>query len=135
MSELEEEKNKALDNLDIEYALELAGEIENVKNQYNKQRQQAIEFNNNVEKLEAEYKLKLEDQKLQNKKQLALIKDQYGADYLKEQIRNSQYDYLKNYLDSLDKSYAVDLLTGYKEFLDILGQSRYDLLLSYEKER
>ena len=58
ISELENEKERALDDLDIEYAMELNEKIQSVKDDYTKQKQQAIEFNNDVEKLEAEYNVK-----------------------------------------------------------------------------
>ncbi len=131
ISELENEKERALDDLDIEYAMELNEKIQSVKDDYNKQKQQAIEFNNNVEKLEAEYKLKLDDQKLQRQKQTTELKDKYGVDYAKEQIKDNQYEYMKNYVDSIDKDYAIDLLTRNKEFENLMGSNRYKQLLAY----
>ncbi len=132
---LETERDKALSDLDIEYALELQSEIENQKQEYEKRRNEAIEFNNNVDKLEADYKLKLEDQKLQKQKQLTELEDKYGANYTQNLIKDKQMDYLKSYFDSIDTSYAIDIMETNKDFLRILGTYRYNELLSYLKNK
>ena len=75
--------------------------------------------------------LKRRFQKTQRQKQTTTLKEEYGVDYAKEQIKDSQYEYLKKYLESLDRSYAIDLLKNNKEFEGILGTNRYNLLLNY----
>ena len=62
MAKLEAEKETALNNLDIEYAIELDNGIIKIKDDYQKAQKEAIEFNNNVEKLKAQYKLDKEKQ-------------------------------------------------------------------------
>ena len=38
---------------------------------------------------------------------------------------------MKNYVDSIDKDYAIDLLTRNKEFENLMGSNRYKQLLAY----
>ncbi len=134
INKLESELQVALNNLDLEYAVELETEIENARTEYEKARQEAIEFNNNVAKLEAEYKLKLDQQKLNKQSELTQLENKYGADYTKNLIATEQYNYLKNYLDTLDKDYAISLLLTNKEFQSILGD-RYSELYQYLRSK
>ena len=134
ISELETQKDKALATLNIEYAIELDEEINNVKNDYQKARNEAIEFNNNIEKLEAEYKLDLDKQKQEKLESNSKLEDQYGIDYSTQKIKNKQFDYLKEYLTSLEPEYAINLFLTNKEFQSILG-SRFSEMYQYLKSR
>ena len=134
ISSLEKQKDDALASLDIEYAIELEEEISKVKDDYNKARNDAIEFNNNIDKLEAEYKLKLDEQKTEKKKELNQLKDKYGTDYTAMLIREKQFDYLKSYFSSLEPNYAFNLFLTNKEFQNILGD-RYTEMYQYLRDR
>ena len=134
IASLESEKQIALQNLDLEYAIELETEIEATRQDYEKARQEAIEFNNNVAKLEAEYKLKLDAQKQDKQSELTELENKYGVDYTTNLIKNEQFNYLKNYLDSLDKDYAISLFLTNKEFQAILGD-RYSEMYQYLKNK
>ena len=134
ISSLEKQKDDALASLDIEYAIELEEEISKVKDDYNKARNDAIEFNNNIDKLEAEYKLKLDEQKTEKKKELNQLKDKYGTDYTAMLIKEKQFDYLKSYFSSLEPNYAFNLFLTNKEFQNILGD-RYTEMYQYLRER
>ena len=131
---LEEEKQTALNDLDIAYAIELEEQIEAVKSDYAKARQEAIDFNNKVLELEAEYKLKLDEQKVDKQTSLAKLKDQYNVDYTAKQIEEQKYEYVKKYLDSLDKDYALSLLLTNKKFQVVLGNN-YSKLYQYIKNK
>ena len=134
ISSLEKQKDDALASLDIEYAIELEEEISKVKDDYNKARNDAIEFNNNIDKLEAEYKLKLDEQKTEKKKELNQLKDKYGTDYTAMLIKEKQFDYLKSYFSSLEPNYAFNLFLTNKEFQNILGD-RYTEMYQYLRDR
>ena len=130
ISALEQAQLEALSNLEIEYAMELETKISKLQEDYQKRVQEAIEFNNNVEKLEAEYKLKLDKQKTDKQKTLTELQNKYGTSYTKYVIQDAQYEYLRTYLDTLDKEYALALLSTNKDFKTMLG-SRYTDLYSY----
>ena len=134
IANLEKEKEEALSSLDIEYALDLEKELEKVKSDYNKTRNEAISFNNNIEKLEAEYKLKLDKQKLEKQKELNELKQNGGIDYKGVEIREKQFEYLKNYFSSLEPEYAFNLFLTNKELQPIL-LDRYTEMYSYLKSR
>ena len=62
-----------------------------------------------VEKLEAEYKLTLDKQKQDKKKQNLALEEKYGNDIYKQEIQEKQYTYLKNYFESLEPKYALSV--------------------------
>jgi len=134
IDELNYEKNLALTNLDIEYAIELEEKIQKTLEDYNKARQDAIDFNNSVSKLQAEYKLDLDKQKLDKQETLTKLESEYGVNYTKNKIKTDQYNFLKKYFDSLDKDYALSLFLTNKEFKNIL-QTKYTDMYEYLKSR
>lgn len=134
ISKLENEKDIALNNLDLEYAEELDEEIIKLKDKYTKAKAEAIEFNNKVSQLESEYKLTLDKQKLDKVNKLTKLEKEYGDDYTKNLILNEQVDYLKKYFDTLEPSYAVDLFLTNREFKDIL-KDRYSEIYKYLTSR
>lgn len=127
INKLSKEKDDALNNLDIQYAIELDENLNKIKNEYLKEQQKAIDFNNKVDEMEAEYKLKLDQQKLKREKELLEL----GEDQLERardiEIKKAQFDYLKSYLDSLNKDYALNILLTNKDFKHILGERYYEL--------
>ena len=134
INKLSQEKDEALNNLDIEYAIELSEKIDKLASEYAKQKEDAIKFNNNVAKLEAEYKLDLDKQKLDKKKQNLALQEKYGDDIYKSEIESNQYDYLKNYFDSLEPKYALSLFLTNKELKSILGDN-YTKMYKYLSSR
>lgn len=130
IQDYEVQKQQAIDNLDIQQALAIEEKIASLTEEYNKARKEAITFNNNVEKLEAEYKLDL-DKRKQEKEQTALKIDKtYGTDYIEQEIQQKQYDFLEQYFDSLEPNYALNLLLTNKNFKTVL-QSNYSKLYQH----
>lgn len=123
ITRIEQEREEALNNLNIEYAIDLNEQLEKIINDYNKSVQEAINFNNNVEKLKAEYKLDLDKQKLNKQNTITKLEHEYKIDYVTEQIKNAQFEYLKNYFDSLNKDYALDLFLTNKDIKTVLGDN------------
>lgn len=124
------EKEQAIEELDIKKALEIEQKISSISEEYEKTKKDAISFNNNVEKLEAEYKLSLEKQKQEKQREALKMQKTYGTNYLEEEMKQKQYDFLKNYLDSLEPSYALSILLTNKEFKSML-QDKYTKLYKY----
>lgn len=130
IQDYEVQKQQAIDNLDIQQALAIEEKISSLTEEYNKARKEAITFNNNVEKLEAEYKLDL-DKRKQEKEQTALKIDKtYGTDYIEQEIQQKQYDFLEQYFDSLEPNYALNLLLTNKNFKTVL-KSNYSKLYQH----
>lgn len=130
---LSEQKDEALNELDISYALELDEKITDLKNEYMKEKDEIIEFNNQVKKLEAEYKIKLENEKQEKQSHLNELEKEYGVDVTQSIISEKQFEYLKAYFDCFDKDYSIALFLNNKEFKDLLKnnyQRMYQYLIS-----
>lgn len=123
-------KEQAIEELDIKKALEIENKISSLTEEYEKAKKDAISFNNNIEKLQAEYKKDLDKQKLEKQKETLKLKSTYGDDYFKEELHQKQYDFLESYLDSLEPSYALNLLLTNKEF-KIMLQDKFATLYKH----
>lgn len=133
IEDLTNQKENALKELDIEYALELDEKIADLKNDYEKEKNEVIEFNNQVKKLEAEYQLKLDNEKQDKQTHLNKLEKDYGVDVTQSIISEKQFEYLKAYFDSFDKEYSIALFLNNKEFKDLLKnnyQKMYQYLIS-----
>lgn len=123
-------KEQAIEELDIKKVLEIENKISSLTEEYEKAKKDAISFNNNIEKLQAEYKKDLDKQKLEKQKETLKLKSTYGDDYFKEELHQKQYDFLESYLDSLEPSYALNLLLTNKEF-KIMLQDKFATLYKH----
>lgn len=132
MADLIKNRDSALENLDIEYAEELENKLQESKNEYKKAVDEVIEFNNQVKKLESEYKMDYENNKL-DWKEGVLDLTQYGYDEFRKRIQNAKYDYMVSYLSQFPKSEAISILVSNTNFKDLLGgdySKVYEYLLS-----
>lgn len=117
------QKEQAIEELNIKEALEIEEKISALTEEYEKAKKDAIEFNNNIEKIEAEYKLDYEKQKLQTKQDALKLDKTYNKNYIENEMKQKQYDYLESYLDSLEPSEALNILLTNKEFKSILQEN------------
>ncbi len=117
------QKEQAIDELNIKEALEIEKKISSLTEEYEKAKKEAIEFNNNIEKIEAEYKLDYEKQKLQTQQDALKLDKTYNKNYIEKEMKLKQYNYLKDYLDSLDPNEALNILLTNKEFKSILQEN------------
>lgn len=134
IEEYQAQKQQAIEELDIKQALEIEQKISDLTDEYNKARQDAISFNNNVQKLETEYEFEKQARKQELQHEALKIDSTYKKNYIEQEMRQKQYDFLKEYFDSLEPSYALNLLLTNKSFKDILG-NRYPLLYQHIAER
>ena len=122
-------RDNALKNLDLDYAEEIEEKLEESKAEYKKTVDEVIEFNNNVDKLEAEYKIKYENAK-QDWTEGVIDLNQKGYDGYRQKIANAKYDYMTSYLSLFDKDEAIKLLTGNPNLKKLLG-SDYERVYEY----
>ena len=134
IKQLENERDSALNSLDISYAIELDEKLNSLKSDYEEKVKEAIDFNNKVEKLKAEYKIDLDKQKIDRLETVSKLGKDNKFDYTQNKIKEAQFEYLKNYFDSLNKDYAINLFLTNKELLSILGDN-YSKMYNYLKNK
>ncbi len=122
-SQLEVQRQNALDGFDIAYAVKLSEKISSLNTELDKKQSEIIEYNNKMEKLEQEY---LQDQqKLTDNKNEAIRDDnqklldyytKYGEKYVEKLKQEQKFGLAKEYLDSLPKQEALNFLETNTKF-------------------
>ncbi|MBO4570115.1 MAG: hypothetical protein J5689_02755 [Clostridia bacterium] len=123
ISKLKDEQEDAMDLLDIKFASELEDKIKAEQEKYYKLQKEAIEFNNNVKKLEKEYGLKKE-------KQDAELNEVDDSDYLSDEEAEYKVLYITNYLNSLSREEALKKLVSDSMFAYLLKDSYREVYLN-----
>lgn len=123
---LQKTLESSLENLDLELAEKVNYEIEkNVKALEQKQ-QEAIKFNNNVEKLQNEYKLKVANSdKTVSAIEKHLQKEYQGAKYA--DMTNRKMDMALSYFNTMNKTDALREIISSPELATALGDKYYEL--------
>ena len=80
--------------------------------------------------MKAEYKLDLDKQKTDKQESITKLESEYKTNYTEKAIKQAQFEYLKNYFDSLDKEYAISLFLTNKDLKDIL-EDNYSKMYKY----
>lgn len=140
-SQLEVQRQNALDGFDIAYALKLSEKIASINTELEEKQNQVIEYNNKMEQLEKEY---LQDQqKLTDDKNEAIRDDnqkllqyysKYGKNYVDKLKQEEKYSLAVEYLDSLSKQEALDFLQSNSKFKENFP-TYYSKLYNYVYDR
>lgn len=120
------QKDNALKNFDITYAVKLQEKINSLTEELNKKEQEVIEYNNEIALKEAEYNKKvdelkneLENTNWENSVDLINLYGKYGA-YVVEKVKNDEiYNTAKNLLSNLSEDQILAVLNdeGFKKRL------------------
>lgn len=127
-------RDNALNNLDIVYADELEAELQKSLDDYNKAVEEATKFNNEVKKLEAEYKIKYENAKADYKEHILEL-SKYGYDEYRTKLNQAKYNYMVSYLNQFDKNEAYNRFIRNSNFRKLLGDEYYQDILDYLNNR
>lgn len=123
---LQETLESSLENLDLELAEKVNSQIEkNVKALEQKQ-QEAIKFNNNVEKLQNEYKLKVAN----GDKTVSAIEKQLQEKYQGAKdfdMNNRKMDMALKFFNTMSKADALRAIISSPELATSLGDKYYEL--------
>lgn len=130
IDKLTKEKDKALADLDIEYAFKLNQEIEDLKDKIAEKNDEILEYNNKIAQVEEDYKNKYAKQQSQN--DVSNEKEQKELEQKKsEEIQKTIEDFLnsltkKEALEALSENYVRELLGNNYSFILLSTQQRKD---------
>ncbi len=123
---LNQELETSLDNLNLELAMKIKEEIDEEVEKLTKKQQEAIEFNNNVEKLEAEYQIKRNQAVEDNLKLEEELKEKFSG-VATTKKREDMLELCVNYFNTLSKGDAINELIASDELKQLLGNKFNDL--------
>lgn len=119
---LEARQENALNSLDLDYASELQTQIQSEMQKLEEKKQEVIEFNNEVERLEAQYRLERQDQEVGQQIDIAELEAKYGIQIGQQSDqRLTKLAYAFDYLNQLSKNEALKMLTSDNMFAYYLG--------------
>lgn len=123
---LQQGLNSSLERLDLELAENINAEIASRIEKLEKKRDEALEFNNKVNEMEAEYQLKrLEKIDEATKLEEELAKKYQG--FAENDKREKKIELALEYFSSMDKTTALNAIVSSPELASVLGDAYYDL--------
>ncbi len=133
---LTQQQDKALSDLDIEYAVKLQDKISKLTSDLQAKQEKVIKYNNEIAEKEAEYEQSyaklVEDMKNKNWSKEQDVLDyvtQYGEPALTKYRQTQIYNIANEYLKTLDKESAMAMLNSNSELHTLLGESNITKLL------
>lgn len=126
---LELEKNNALNDFDIEYAVKLQNEIDTINSDIAKAEQTALKYNNEIAEIEAKWAKEQNQTNYDRQADLLQIINKYGSyaiDYAKQ---NEKYALAKQYFSQMDKDVALEELQNNPAYKRNIGSVNYNKLI------
>lgn len=142
LATLDSEKQNALEIFDIAYAVKLQEQIDKINKEINNYNMSAIKYNNQIQEKEEILKQKYEKQYLdyikdaedRNKKVMEFVQ-KYGYSAIQDKLNRQKYDMVLNYLNTMDKQTAYEILTENDDFKNELGINYYNKLIDIINNR
>ena len=142
IQKLDDEKQNALELFNISYAIKLQDEIDKIKKEINNYNVQATKYNNSLLQKEKELKEKYDKQyqdyvdKVEDRNRKVLeFASKYGVSMSNTRLLKQKYEIVKNYLNTLDKQSAYEILNENDDFKNAIGENYFNQLVEEVKSR
>lgn len=141
LNNLNVEKESALKNYDIAYAVSVDEKIKKLTEELTKKQQDVIKYNNEIAEKEAKYNdgiieknNDVANKNLSNSLNIAKFIEEYGVGGLNQLKVSEKYDTIMNYLNGLSKEDALNDIQAKGDFYkDQLGDKYYQILALLNK--
>ncbi len=141
LNNLNVEKESALKNYDIAYAVSVDEQIKKLTEELTKKQQDVIKYNNEIAEKEAKYNDSLveknnevKNKNLDNSLNIAKYIEEYGVAGLNQLKLSEKYDTVMEYLNGLSKEDALSDIQSKADFYkDQLGDKYYQILALLNK--
>lgn len=135
---LESQKEAALRNFDLEYAIKVNNRIEELRAEYQKRVDEVLQYNNEIALKEAEWNAKekeraadIDNTNMDTNKTLWDSLDKYGADTVYEAQRQEKYDLILTHFEQISDPYeAWKKAATERIWLEQLGSKLYEQLVT-----
>ncbi len=139
LNALNAQKNKALSDFDIAYAVKLNDKIASLTKEYDEREQEIIEFNNDIAKKEKDYLDKynslvsdIQNTNFSNSIEKNELVTKYGSKAVSSYIKNQVYELLDNYFANKSKDEIANILSD-ERLKTALGSNYQDAVKRYKK--
>ena len=123
---LQTKLNSALENLDLELSVNINNKMAEEIEKLEKKRAEAVEFNNNIEKLEADYQAKRLSYQDEARELEDFLKEKYEG--IKDTKKTEEMGTIAyNYFKDMDRREALAEIISSQELASLLGDGYYDL--------
>lgn len=133
---LNSQRESALNDFDIEYAVKLDATLSQLKKELGEQQMAITKYNNDIAKAEEDYKIKyanlentLNENAWDKEMDLFDIYSEYGASMMDKYKSNKIYSLVKDYLLQFDSAEAKNILETNEELKKVLG-NKYSTLIN-----
>lgn len=142
LEKLDGEKQNALELFNISYAVKLQDEIDSIKKEIETYNEKATKYNEDIEeknkaliaKYDEKYQKQVKQAEERNQRILEFLQ-KYGYGTVENKLKLQQTEVAKDYLNTLDKATALELLTEDDKFKEALGINYFNNLVEYIKNR
>lgn len=128
-STLELEKNNALNNFNIEYAVKIQSQIDSINNDIAKAQESALKYNNEIAEMEAKWAKEQDKENYDRQNALLNLISKYGSYAIEYAKQAEKYEIAKKHFADLDKQSAINELKNNSTYKSSLGSVNYKKLL------
>ena len=140
LNSLNQQKEEALNNFDIAYAVKLNDKINSLTSDLQKKQNEIIKYNNQIEEKEKKFKLDyekfvadLKDNNADNSNKLVELSAKYGYKVVDTYRKNQIFDTLDSYFNGMDREEIIETLNTNNELKSVLGALWSEAVERYKK--
>ena len=140
LSSLNQQKEKALNDFDISYAVKLNDKINSLTAELNTKQEEVTKYNNQIEEKELKYKQSydqfvadLKNDNADNNAKLVELAAKYGSKVVANYRKNQIFDALDAYFDGMDRASVIEMLNTNDQLKSVLGGLYDEVIERYKK--
>jgi len=133
--DLNTQKEVALSNFDIEYAVKLQEKINSINSEIAKAQENVIKYNNEIAKEKAKWEREQKEQNYQKNQDLIDNIGKYGIYTILIMKQNEKFEIARDYFKNVDKETALKELENNSSYKENLGPNNYATLIDEIKNR
>lgn len=126
---LELQKENALNDFNIEYAVKLQSEIDSINSDIAKAQESALKYNNEIAELEAKWAKEQNQENYDRQSDLLELISKYGSYAITIAKENEKYSLARQHFANMDKQTALNELKNNSAYLNNLGTANFKKLL------
>ena len=140
LTSLSQQKEQALNDFDIAYAVKLNDKINSLTSELQKKQNEVIKYNNQISEKESKYKqdydefvADIEDKNRDNNKSLVDLVAKYGSNVVSAYRKNQIFEAVDSFFEGVDRAKVIEILNTNDNLKSALGSLYQDVVERYKK--